>query len=174
MILKKDIVGQKYGIRDSYRTYRRLCDEPQALSIYLEIVYGFMKFILQKALEGYEVVLPVRMGKLFIMGKKIRVELDENGNILKAAPNWAETRKLWARCPECKERNERIFHLNEHTNGIRYKIKWCKTEVLIKNKDIYSFQFANPNKPLITEQIRDGKEYFVMPEKVKIQKNNGN
>jgi len=129
--------------------------------IYLQITKGFMQFISEKVLEGENVELPVRMGNLQIVGKKINPKLDENGNIMNLAPDWVRTKKLWDSDEQAKKEKQIVYHMNEHTNGIRYKVKWEKKRCGVPNKMMYIFKPTRTNKRKIWKNILSGKEYYI-------------
>lgn len=159
MTLKTKKLKDKVNIRDSYNTYNLLSDKPISVMEYCKILNGFFKFLFSLVLEGHEVKLPQSMGSMYIRGIKAKISVGEDGRIRGAAYDWKETNALWERCPECKERKQYVYHLNEHTNGLRYSLKWFKSKISAENIHLYSFQLAKPNKRDITRLIKSGKEY---------------
>lgn len=146
---------------DSYNTYKLLSDNPIEKKHYIKIVNEFFKFIMSLLLDGEHINLPQRMGSILIRGKKIRPKLDADGNIKGASPDWVKTKALWARNPEAKEQKKTIQCLNEHSNGIRYRIHWIKINVNTENCSLYSIIFSRSNKRAVYQRILAGKEYFV-------------
>lgn len=150
------------NIRDSYKLYKRDCKKPIEIDQYLDIVHSFLKFIMNEVYNGEKVALPQRLGTINVIGKKIKAGIDkETGQIKNLAPDWVRTKELWENCPECKENKQLVFHLNEHTNGVRYRINWSKKNVLVKNKTMYSLIFTRDNKRALHKLIINGKEYLV-------------
>lgn len=151
----------KYGIRDAYKDYKTISDEPVSVELYVQITSEFFKFLMNKMLSGLTVKLPSKLGEILIMGNKTKMRLDESGEIKGFPPDWKETKKLWERCPECKEKKQLVYHLNEATAGVRYKMYWAKKSATVENKSLYSLQFTRENTRTTSNLIKNGKEYFV-------------
>lgn len=150
------------NLRDSYKLYKEKTEKPIIdIKTYLDIVNGFMKFIMSKVFEGYEVRLP-RIGTVSIVGNKIKPRIGEDGEIKGLAPNWAETKKLWDKNPTAKANKQLVYCFNEHTNGIRYKLLWAKKGVIIQNKKVYTLKFSRANKRKVNKLANEGKEYYVI------------
>ncbi len=148
------------NLRDSYRYYKEETEKPVPLNIYLNVTQEFIKFLMNKVLEGEKIKLPEGMGTVFVKGKKVKLKVGENGEIVGAPPDWVKTKQLWEECPECKESKKLVYHLNEHTNGIRYKIFWSRKNSLIRNKSLYSLIFTRTNKRTLHNLIKNGKEFI--------------
>jgi len=149
------------SLRDSYKYYRKEAEIPMSFKSYLSMTQDFIKFVIDKVLDGEKVKLPEGMGTLYVKGKKIKMRIDpETGGIMGAAPDWVGTKKLWEVCEECKLKKQLVYHLNEHTNGIRYKIFWSRKNNPIKNKSLYSLIFTRTNKRALHNLIKEGKEYI--------------
>ena len=151
------------NIRDSYRTYKSMSENPIDVKSYVKLVNLFCKFIAKKVLEGEEVKLPSRTGTLSVKGKKPKIELDEDGKLMNHPVDYKSTFELWKSCPECKERRQKVYHLNEHSLGIRYKFFWSKKRVLVENKTFYTMRLTRTNKRRLAKLIKQGKEYYVEP-----------
>jgi len=154
-------IREKYGIRDAYGDYRFKVDNPVSLDMYIEIASGFFKFLVQSMLDGLHVKLPSKMGDIFVVGKKTKMKIGEDGEIKGFAPDWKETKKLWERCEECRLRKQFVYHLNEATNGVRYRLHWSKKVAMAENKSLYSLQFTRSNRRTASANIQGGKEYIV-------------
>lgn len=157
----------KKNIQDCYKYYKTLDDKPVTIATYRAIVNGFVKYMVRKLLEGYDVRLSASetLGTLAIRGIKIKPELDDEGNVKNAAPDWRATNKLWEKYPELKEKKQLVYHLNEHTNNVRYSIKWFRGNAKLPNKWFYSFtatKGGNGTKRQLSKLIKEGKEYLVI------------
>lgn len=151
--------------RTSYRTYKESSESPVDLKTYVKITNLFCKFIVAHLFLGYTIKLPARMGTLSVKGKKQKIKLDENGRLIGHAPDYKTTNELWEKCPECKERKQMVYHLNEHSNGIRYKFFWSKAKMFVAFKNFYSLVFTRTNKRLLSQLVQNGKEFYVEPSK---------
>ena len=149
----------KRNVRQSYDRYKNEVDNPVPVSDYLHITGEYNKFLVEKVLEGHEVMLPARMGTLAILGKKQNIKVDEDGKIRGLAPDWVSTKKLWDENPEAKKRKQLVYHTNEHTDNTRYKFFWHKASVLVGNKTLYSLKMTRGNKRAVHQRIKDGHQY---------------
>ena len=149
-----------YNTRDSYVVYKNMSDNPINISEYVQIINQFMKFLILKLLSTGEIILPERLGRLSIFGKKVNVRI-EDGEIKGLAPDWVKTKQLWDSDEEAKNNKQLVYHFNEETNGIRYKFSWSKNRVLVSNKTLYNLRMTRSNKRQLSKLVREGKEYLI-------------
>ena len=149
-----------YNTRDSYKEYENTSDNPIHISMYIDIINGFMKFIVSKLFETGEIILPERLGKFQIVGKKVKVTI-EDGKIKGLAPDWANTKKLWEEDPEAKKNKQLVYHFNEHTDNVRYRFFWSKARALVSNKTLYNIKMTRSNKRTLSRLVKQGKEYLI-------------
>ena len=149
-----------YNTRDSYVIYKNMSDNPINISEYVQIINQFMKFLILKLLSTGEIILPERLGRLSIFGKKVNVRI-EDGEIKGLAPDWVKTKQLWDLDEEAKNNKQLVYHFNEETNGIRYKFSWSKNRVLVSNKTLYNLRMTRSNKRELSKLAREGKEYLI-------------
>lgn len=147
------------NISTSYKTYKQEQSKPVDIKTYRKLCETYIKFLMQKVKSGHEVSLPSRLGTLKILGKKIKISFDENGNPKGLAPDWVATKKLRAEDPEAARKRTVLYHLNAHTDGIRYKYHWSKSQVFVENKTLYSLRLTRENKRAVHERIMAGVEY---------------
>lgn len=150
-----------YNTRDSYVVYKNMSDNPINISEYVQIINQFMKFLILKLLSTGEIILPERLGRLSIFGKKVNVRI-EDGEIKGLAPDWVKTKQLWNSDEEAKNNKQLVYHFNEETNGIRYKFAWSKNRVLVSNKTLYNLRMTRSNKRELSKLVREGKEYLIV------------
>ena len=149
-----------YNTRDSYVVYKNMSVNPINISQYVQIINQFMKFLILKLLSTGEIILPERLGRLSIFGKKVNVRI-EDGEIKGLAPDWVKTKQLWDSDEEAKNNKQLVYHFNEETNGIRYKFFWSKNRVLVSNKTLYNLRMTRSNKRELSRLVREGKEYLI-------------
>ena len=149
-----------YNTRDSYVVYKNMSVNPINISQYVQIINHFMKFLSSKLLSTGEINIPERLGKLSIFGKKVNVRI-EDGEIKGLAPDWVKTKQLWESDEEAKNNKQLVYHFNEETNGIRYKLKKKKNRVLVSNKTLYNLRMTRSNKRELSRLVREGKEYLI-------------
>ena len=138
-----------------------MSDNPINISEYVQIINQFMKFLILKLLSTGEIILPERLGRLSIFGKKVNVRI-EDGEIKGLAPDWVKTKQLWDSDEEAKNNKQLVYHFNEETNGIRYKFFWSKNRVLVSNKTLYNLRMTRSNKRELSKLVREGKEYLIV------------
>jgi len=155
-----EMVKTDKNIRHSYKTYCANVEQPKDIKVFISIANNFNKFLMDKVLEGFEVILPARTGAISIVGTKQQIRFDIEGNPI-LPPDWVRTKALWDRNPEAKERKQLVYITNDHTNGVRYKFFWSKKRILIPNKSLYSLRMTRANKRAVSNNINQGKEYFV-------------
>lgn len=152
-------VKYKYTLRDSYEFYKENNENTVSKKTYFEILYKFMQYLNELIISGYRLSLP-NIGDMFMAGRKIIPRLDKDGEtIVNLAINWKETNKLWAEDENAKLNKKFVYHANEHTNLIRYKLLWKKENVKFFNKTIYCFTLTKINKTRLAKLINSGKEY---------------
>ena len=149
-----------YNTRDSYIVYKNISVNPINISQYLQIVNQFMKFLSLRLLSTGEIVIPEKLGKLNIFGKKVKVKVVD-GKIKGLAPGWIKTKELWITDSVAKQNKQLVYHFNEETNGIRYKFTWSKNRVLVSNKTLYSLKMTRFNKRELSRLVKEGKEYLI-------------
>ena len=150
-----------YNTRDSYVIYKNISENPVDIKKFIRIANSFMKFLSKKLFDKGTIILPEKLGKLNIVGKKVKVRV-ENGEIKGLAPDWVNTKKLWEKDSEAKEKKQLVYHFNEETNGIRYKFFWSKNRVLVSNKTLYNLKMTRSNKRELSKLVREGKEYLIV------------
>ena len=150
-----------YNTRDSYVVYKNMSVNPINISQYVQLINQFMKFLILKLLSTGEIILPERLGRLSIFGKKVNVRI-EDGEIKGLAPDWVKTKQLWDSDEEAKNNKQLVYHFNEETNGIRYKFSWSKNRVLVSNKTLYNLRMTRSNKRELSKLVREGKEYLIV------------
>lgn len=167
---------ETFTLRDSYSNlYIVECKEekerPISFVTYTKIISGFLQFIMRKVFQGYDVKLSggMSLGGIGVRGRKQTPKIDEKtGQIIGLAPDWVKTKKLWDSNPEAKEKKEMIYHMNDHTNGIRYKLIWYRIGMKIGNKSLYSLVFTkgpNGNGRRLNKKILEETEYNVVQPK---------
>lgn len=138
---------------DSYKTYRKSVGEPLTKVEYANITGGLFRFMMERVWDGHDVELSGgrSLGTIAIRGSKTG----------KLRTDWKQTYILWNSNPQAKAANERIYYMNDHSNGISYHYCWWKEGMKIGNKKLYSFKFAKPNKRMLKKLIFEGREFIM-------------
>ncbi len=150
------------SIKDSYLQYTETTkNDIVEKSKYQFLTAEFNKFLMNKVKEGKKVTLPSRLGTLQIIGKKQKIRYDEEGNVVGLAPDWVKTKELWEKSEKAKAEKKKVYHLNSHTNQVRYKYFWSKARVLIENKTLYSLRMTRANKRAVNKNIIEKRVNYV-------------
>lgn len=153
------MIKTEVNTRSSYKLYLSLTKFPQDVKVYILIANAYMKFLIDRVIDGDEITLPARLGSLSIIGNKRKLKFTEEGKPI-LPPNWAKTKKLWDNNPKAKEDKKVIYCTNEETDGIVYKYLWSKNRVPIENKTLYALRLTRDNKRAVNRALKRGKEYF--------------
>lgn len=149
----------------SYKQYREAGGTTQVRRVeFCRVASAFNMHMRDLILEGHEVKIPERLGTITVRGRKIETEFDEElGRISNQCIDFGETNKMWAKYPELKQKKQMVYHLNEHTNGVRYRYFWSRDRVLVENKLFYTMVLTRANKRKLSALIKGGKEYYIEP-----------
>lgn len=145
----------------SYNEYKKTSKTPLDYKTYKEVIGLYGKFLFNKVLEGHEVTLPARLGTISVIGKEQKPRYNSKGEVEGLAPDWKKTKALWDKNPDAKKRKQLIYHTNEHTAGVRYKLAWSKKRVLLSNKTLYNFRLTKQNKIALNKAIEQGNQYYI-------------
>src|SRR5688572_11176011 len=91
------------NLKDCYRYYKQKTEDNILISDYIKIILGFVKFLVQKMFDGYDVKLGPgdSLGFISVIGKKKTPYIDkETGEIKNLAPSWSKTKELWMKTAE--------------------------------------------------------------------------
>lgn len=138
------------GTQEIYKFYKEkikeICKNEEELNkilvdkvLYQTICDEFNKLLIDEILiNSEEVRLPYRLGTIRVKKSKMKYE-DKN----KLKIDWAASKKL----------NKRIYHLNDHTGGYKYKFYWTKG--IVKNITAYSFIPTRTNTRRLASILKD-------------------
>lgn len=156
-----------YTITTSYTHYsKKIRETPFAKQVfnkrvYTDVMKDFLAYLGDTLIETGKVVLPKKMGNIEIEGSPQKISYDEEGHLKGLSVDWKATRELWKEDEEAGKNKQYIYHLNENTNGIKYKIKWFKTKMFALNKAHYNFIMNRSIKRRVAAAIKGGKEYKI-------------
>jgi hypothetical protein len=142
---------QSYNEIDFYNYYTEYVDNDLyriEKSLYKEIIFEFFKHIRDTFIEqGRSIKLPCRVGRLQIIKKKPK--------------NWLTSPKA-IDYKTSKELNHIVYHLNDHSNGFKFRLYWDKQDCNIPNKHKFQMKLCRDNKRhlayLIKSKIQDYQE----------------
>ena len=161
---KRALRKAEAGLLDFYKFYKEkaISDgvKPLSKKEYSRYFREYSKFFIRKVAEGEYMQFPARIGALYVRGMKRPLKYNSEG-VPNLPPNWKVTYEYWNKNPEAKEKRKIIYHLNENTEGIVYKITWSKRKAFFSRKELYSLLVSRLVKKLIHEEIVKGKEYII-------------
>ena len=128
--------------------------ETQFRKIWKEFHISVFKSIIE---ENFIFKTPYLNVKIRIKKYKQDIEFDENGKLKnkKYPIDWQATRKMWAEKPETQKEGKKIYFLNDHTDGYRYRFFF--SYFLSKTKHIkwYNFKPMRYLDRKLSQQLKD-------------------
>lgn len=140
---------KSYTGKDFYKSYiGYVGDNPLyqvEYRVFRDIINDYFKYLRDELIEnGKEIKLPCRLGTLSIVKHKPK---EYSGRSLRI--DYAETKKV----------GKIVYHLNEITNGYKFRFYWNKHNMLVKNKTKYQLVMTRANKRrlayILKNRIRD-------------------
>ena len=115
-------------------------------SLYKRVLEEMCKVILEHMLERSEgFKMPYGLGLL---------------QIGKYRPKSLSSKSLSVDYKESKEYNKRIYHLNEHSNGYKYRLYWSKIPRTFPDRYKYQIQLVRQNKRKLAQLIFNKHDYI--------------
>lgn len=138
-----------------YRTASKQCYEdfcrknPHiniSFSKWREVIYAHNQMYVDHVLEtGQAIKLPYGFGKLSVNKKKPKVTRKWNGKIHIVLPiDWKKT----------KEEGKRIYHMNLHTDGYKFRWIWFASSARFQNSDVWNFKPARTVSRLLGSYLK--------------------
>ncbi len=123
-------------------------------------------------LENFEFKIPYRLGLISLKQKKIKIKLDENGELetKNLSLNFKATKDLWKEDDEAKKNKSLIFYTNEHTNGNKVSWWWSKKGANTLGIKVYYFKPCREMSRSHTPYLKDEKlnlQFYEAPKKLK-------
>ena len=120
----------------------------------VEVDYGLYKLVLDtmcrvilehvlNASEGFK--MPYGLGLI---------------QVCKYRPKNLDSQSLSVDYKASKEYNKRIYHLNEHSDGYKYRLYWSKIPRTFPDRYKYTFSFVRQNKRKLAQLIFNKKDYI--------------
>jgi nucleoid DNA-binding protein len=152
----------------SKESYCEFCRNHPNISIsfnnFKKILYTSNSIYAKYVLEGEKIKLPQGFGSIAISKRKQRFKVTINGVDKIILPiNWQETKKL----------GKKIYHMNSHTEGYRYKWFWFKSEAYLSDAYVWQFNATRVNSRKLAQNLKQEnspyiqlyREYLPLPEK---------
>lgn len=139
----------------SRATYKRFCEAfPDIKLSYLEfqnIIYNFNYAFRDHLFEtGMKGKLPWGLGDFAVSKRRPRYKkiMPDGHELITLPVDWVKTRKA----------GKKIYHLNRHTDGFKFRLKWFIGSKRFLESDIYSFKPSRVTSRLITHYINQGNQ----------------
>lgn len=134
---------QSYTTYDIYNNYDKKDQIPY--STFRNIVDKLNDSILSVLQNGQNYKLPCSLGTV---------------QIVKYKPKGYNEHSLSIDFNESKKLDKRIYHLNEHSNGYKYRLYWSKQPFSFTNRYKYQLCFTRANKRQLAQLIFNNKDYL--------------
>lgn len=80
--------------------------------------------------------------------------------IIKYKPKSYNTKSLSVDYKQTQLQNKRIYHLNEHSNGYKYRLFWSKQPYTFADRYKYQLSFVRENKRRLAKLIFNRQDYI--------------
>ena len=152
----KHKITNSVGIRQIYRTLRKnkyLGISPIKDSEFYLIINKVNNMIASTLSTGEKIILPQRMGELYLMSRKPKIEFIDNQLKTNLPINWKKTNELWKEDAEsCKNKILVRYELDKV-----YMTRYSVINAIYNNKSFYSFRTNKSLRLLIHNNILDNK-----------------
>ena len=139
------MVKQSYTISDIFEEYHKI-DKDMPYVRFKRILGQFntnLRHLLLEGSEGFK--MPYRLGYL---------------QIVKYKPKTYTDKSLSVDYKTSKELNKKIYHLNEHSDGYKYRFYWSKNTNTIPDIYKYQVQLVRKNKRDLAQLIFNKHDYI--------------
>lgn len=137
---------QSYVIKDFHNSYiNYVGDNPLynvEYKLFREILIDYFKYLRNNLIEeGKEVKLPCRLGTVAVVKHK---------------PKGYTSKSLRVDYKSSRDIGKLVLHLNEHTDGYKYRFYWSKSNVIVTNKSKYQLVMTRHNKRRLAYILKNG------------------
>ena len=146
MVLKIRKNKKSYTIADMYRHYCKNINKDVSYVRYKSILDKFNKVVRDEILERSKAFkMPYGLGTICIV---------------KYRPKSYSQKSLSVDYKSSKEEGKKIYHLNEHSNGYKYRLFWSKIPKTFPSRYIYQLQLVRENKRHLAQLIFNKQDYI--------------
>lgn len=133
-------VTNSYGSKDAFHYYRKIkpTDSKYVLTDcqYLSIIRRINNYLRDSLIEGNDVQLPEKMGRLELRKTQTKIKF-ENGKLKTNLPvDWNATLKLWYNNSSSKNKKQLVRQENKET----FRVYYNKIKANFNNKSFYEFK----------------------------------
>ena len=146
-----------YGVYDGFKYYRKNKPKEHKYvlneSQYLSIIRKVNKLLGEELINGEDVTLPYRLGRLEIRKYNAKIVIDGKKIRTNLPIDWDRTLKLWYEDKE-SYKNKTLIKVEEKEI---YKIYYNRNIADFTNKTFYQFDINRELKRKLKQNIKDGK-----------------
>lgn len=150
MIYIQERVTNSYTTRDIYNGIKKSLNVDE--HTFGQIIKTVNGLLAERVINGLEVNLPSKMGKLELRKFKTKVKLKDGKIVTNKPIDWRETLNLWEEDEEAKKNKTLVRHDTDFVYRIVYKVDSAN----YKNKSFYKLSLSRRYKRTITKNIKKG------------------
>lgn len=132
-------VNNSYGSKDAFHYYRKIKPNDSKYVLtdcqYLKIIRLINDELRKSLIEGKDVLLPERMGRLELRKSKNSIKFVDGKLKTNLPVNWDATLKLWYNNPSSKNKKQLVRQETIET----YRVYYNKNKANYNNKSFYEF-----------------------------------
>ena len=150
-------IVNSYGSKDAFLYYRKIRPQEDKYVLtdceYLKIIRLINNSLRDKLINGDDVVLPERMGRLEVRKKSPTTKF-KNGKLITSRPvDWNATLKLWYEYPNLKNKKQLVRQEVDYI----FKVYYNRNKALYNNKSFYDFSTNRDIKLGLKKNIKTNK-----------------
>lgn len=139
----KNRIQHPYTLKHIYDSYTASIEKGSPYDVekklFIAICEEWFKYLADIMIEQSGVVqLHYRLGHLFIAKNKSK-------DLNKLATDWITSKTV----------GKKVYHLNPHTDGFKYRFAWSKQRCIVKNKGLYRFKVCRDNARQLAYAIKN-------------------
>ena len=150
-------VKNSYGVYDGFKYYRKNRPKEHKYvlteSQYFSIIRRVNELLGEALINGEDVTLPYRLGRLEIRKYEARITTDGKKVRTNLPIDWDRTLKLWYEDKE-SYKNRTLIKVEEKEI---YKVYYNRNVAEFKNKSFYQFDINRKLKRRLKQNIKEGK-----------------
>ena len=147
-------VNNSYGSKDAFHYYRKIKPNDSKYVLtdcqYLKIIRLINDELRKSLIEGKDVLLPERMGRLELRKSKNSIKFVDGKLKTNLPVNWDATLKLWYNNPFSKNKKQLVRQETIET----YRVYYNKNKANYNNKSFYEFSTNREIKVGLKKNIK--------------------
>ncbi len=144
------------GVYDAYKYIRKNkwlnIGRPLSEHEFYSIIRKVNEYLADSLLQGHDIVLPHKMGRIEVKKYEARITLEGNKVKTNLPIDWDRTLKLWYEDEE-SYKNKTLIKMEEKEI---FKVCYNKSKADFNNKSFYQFDINRDLKRRLKQQIKNG------------------